>query len=180
MKRALLCSAGLVLVTIAFGQAPSSQSLLQSASKEAKKDNKQVMVIFHASWCGWCKRLDAFMSRPDIKPIFDKYVVVTHLDVLENGPQKSLENAGGEELLNKAGAQQAGIPFTLMFDADGHQLADSFYSDKGKKANIGYPAEPQEIAAFMSMLRKSIPNMSSDDAAVLQTQIADAAKSIAH
>jgi thiol-disulfide isomerase/thioredoxin len=180
MKRSLLSLIGLLAVVTAIAAPPSSSSLLGAATKQAKQGNKQVMVIFHASWCGWCKKLDEFMARPDVKPIFDKYVVVTHLDVLEQPAQKGLENDGAEALLEQVGAKEAGIPFTLMYDTSGTQMADSFYVDKGNKTNIGYPAEPQEIVAYMTMLKKSIPNLSTADADLLQQKLTEAAKAIKH
>lgn len=87
---------------------------------------------------------------------------IVHIDVLENGPKKSLENPGGNELLEKYAGKTSGIPFMVIFDASGKKLIDSNASIGGKPAsNIGYPAEPGEIAHFMTML-KTAPRLSAE------------------
>ena len=66
---------------------PAAQ-LLSAAQKQAGKEHKNVLVMFHASWCGWCKKLEAVMDRPEYKKLLaDNYVIVP-LDVMENGPRK--------------------------------------------------------------------------------------------
>jgi thioredoxin-related protein len=147
----------LVLAVSALANAPTSAELLKSAQAQAGKDHKMVMVIFHASWCGWCKKLDAFLADPSMGKLMSDNFVIVHLDVLENAPDKKpLENAGGEELLKQWKGE--GLPFTVVLDPKGKKVADS-NSDPEKMSNIGYPAKPEEIAHFMKML-KTAPRLS--------------------
>lgn len=126
--------------------------VLNKALTQAKAENKNVLLVFHASWCGWCKLMEKNMELPTTKPLFDKNYVTAYLDVQERGEKKSLENPGGQELMNKYKGETAGLPFWLMLSPKGEVLADSF-DTKGE--NIGSPASPEEVASFLVKLEKT-------------------------
>lgn len=159
----LIVAAGVNLALAA--DPPSTSEVLKTAFATAKSDKKPVWVIFHASWCGWCKKLDAFMAMPEFKSILEKNFVIVHLDVMENGPQKALENPGGMEYMIKLGGEKAGLPFFAMLDQNGKVLADSMMPVPGKpeKQNTGHPIEPSEVAHFMSMLQKAAPKITAEE-----------------
>lgn len=134
-----------------------ADELLATARASAAKHHKVTLVMFHASWCGWCKRLDAVMSRPEFKKMFESNYAIVTLDVLENGPKVAeLENPGGRELMKSLGGEKSGLPFYAWLDADGKKIADS--NAMPKEQNIGYPGEPDEIEAFMALIQKTAPN----------------------
>lgn len=147
---------------------PTADAVLKPAIAKAKKENKNVMVIFHASWCGWCKRLDAFMAKPEYKPLFEKNYVVVHLDTMENGDKKKLENAGADVLMKDWGGETAGLPFTVFLDSKGGKIGDSMMDTAKGKANIGCPWEPNEVAAFMAVIKKTSKNLKADEAKKLE------------
>jgi len=118
------------------------------------------MVIFHASWCGWCHRMDSIMNMPETKPLFDKSYVIEHLVVLEAKDKKDLENPGADKLMKKNGGENQGIPYFLIFDKKGNLLSDSRMPAKDKKgnailSNVGCPAQPDEITFFTGLLKKT-------------------------
>jgi thioredoxin-related protein len=77
----------------------SAQNILKAAVNEALSSKKNVFLIFHATWCGWCKRLDTALKYSEIKPIIDKNYVVAMIDVKERGEKiQSNENPGGQRL----------------------------------------------------------------------------------
>ncbi|SDG60636.1 thioredoxin family protein [Epilithonimonas hungarica] len=141
----------LFAMQLGFAQA-KADVVLDKALAQAKTENKNVLLIFHASWCGWCKLMEKNMNLPTTKPLFDKSYVTAYVDVQERGEKKKLENPGGQELMNKYKGETAGLPFWLMLDSKGNVLADSF-DDKGE--NIGSPASPEEVAAFLVKLEKT-------------------------
>src|SRR5215472_135155 len=94
-----------VLAALAFNPlavnagAPSAEQVLTPAKAKAAAEHKVIFLHFGASWCGWCKKLDAFLDRPDIKPVFEKYFIPVKLVVQEHEKEKALENPGAEALL---------------------------------------------------------------------------------
>ena len=166
MKSINLFLATLVLNPIALvaKEQPSANEILTSAKAKASAEKKAIFVHFGASWCGYCKKLDAFLERPDIKPVFEKYFVPVTLVVQEKN--KSLENAGADALHKKLGGP-AGLPYSSFLDADGRMIVNS----KKDGENIGYPVQPQEIDWFVQMMKKAAPNISSDDLKTIETAL---------
>lgn len=125
--------------------------ILEKAMVQAKKEKKNIFVMYHASWCGWCKKMEANMQNEAVKPFFDKNYVTAFLTVQER-KDKSLENPGADEILKKYKADKSGIPFWQIYDADGNLLADSFDS---KGQNMGCPTTKEEVTEFTDKLKKS-------------------------
>lgn len=58
-------------VLSARAEMPTAESVMATAEQKAQAEHKTVFLHFGASWCGWCKRLDAFLNNPEIKPVFE-------------------------------------------------------------------------------------------------------------
>ncbi len=162
MRRSLL----LVVLCFFIGgmvhaqQAASSDIILKEAYQQAAKENKNVFVIFSASWCGWCHRMDSAMNDKACKKFFDDNYIVRHLIVSESRDKKNLENPGAKELLISHHGEGQGIPFWLIFDSNGNLLADSQIRPEGaslseKGENVGFPAKENEMDQFIAALKKT-------------------------
>lgn len=146
----LTCLMALALV---HAQAPSAETLLSAARQQAAKENKKVFVIFHASWCGWCRKMDSSLADPSVKPYFDKNYVTVHLTIMESDDKKGLENPGAQEIyMSRGGGEHTGIPFWMVYDKDGNIIADSQMSPG---VNTGCPATPEEVHYFLAVLRRT-------------------------
>lgn len=132
--------------------------IMEAAYKQAASEKKNVMVVFHASWCGWCKKFDASVNDPSCKDYFEKSFVFVHLTILESADKKNLENPGALEIFENNGGKGGGIPYLLIYDKKGKLLANSLYQPAkadSKPTNMGCPASDEEVAAFVEILKKT-------------------------
>lgn len=151
-----------LLVVIAWNNASSqsAETILNEASAKAKAENKKIIVLFHASWCSWCKKMDVSMNDPVCKKYFDDNFVTVHLTVEESAGKKHLETPGADAFKKKYKGEMAGLPFWLILDADQKLLADSYMRKPGVSKeeagdNIGCPASEDEVAAFITILQQT-------------------------
>jgi thioredoxin-related protein len=155
-----------VISSLASAETPTADQVLAPAKAKAAAEHKAIFLHFGASWCVWCKRLDAFLDRPDIKPVFEKYFIPVKLVVQEHDKNKPLENPGADALLKDFGGP-AGLPYSAFLDAKGALIVNS----KCNGENIGYPGEPSDIDWFIQMMKKAAPNMSPDDLKTIETAL---------
>ena len=144
----------------------SAKQILSQAKAKAVAEQKTIFLHFGASWCGWCRRLDTFLDRPDIKPVFEKYFVPVKLVVQENDKNKALEHPGAEAVLKELGGP-AGLPYSAFLDSKGGLIVNSKFSGQ----NIGYPAQGQEIDYFLVMMKKAAPKMADEDLKVIESAL---------
>ena len=148
------------------GKPDSAQNILKAAIAEGRSSKKNIFLIFHATWCGWCKRLEAALESPEIKPIIDKNYIIARLDVQERGEKiQTHENPGGKEILANFGGTQSGLPFIVFLNKRGKMIANSNVMPKNQ--NIGYPGSKEEIAAFIKLLKQTALHMTDKQRTVI-------------
>jgi thioredoxin-related protein len=138
-----------------------ASTVVDAAVKRANAESKTVWVVFGASWCGWCRKLEAFLAAPEVRDIIEKHYLIVPVTVMENGAKEALENPGGEAMMRELGGGAAGLPFYAFLDGSGKRIANSMAMPKG--GNIGFPANPQEITAFMVVSDKTAPALSTGE-----------------
>jgi hypothetical protein len=67
------------------------------------------------------------------------------------------------------GGEKSGLPFYAVLDAHGKKLADSNAIPGGK--NIGYPAEAEEIVAFVKLIKSTAPKLLPDQLEQLEADL---------
>lgn len=134
-----------------------SQVLVDAAVRKAATEHKAVLVKFGASWCGWCRRFDAFLADTGVGPIMAANYVTVGLITEEALANKALENPGSEALLKAMGGAASGLPFFVVVDSTGRRIADSNIMPGG--SNVGHPDLPEEVAAFDQFLVRTAPRM---------------------
>ncbi|MEP6464716.1 MAG: thioredoxin family protein [Parafilimonas sp.] len=162
MKKLLIVCITLVsfVVCKAQTQPVSAEKIIKEACKEAGLQNKKALIIFHASWCVWCHKLDSSINDVTCKKFFDDNYVIKHITVFETNDKKDLNNPGASEFLTAHHAADQGIPAWFIFDSKGTLLADSQLRPAGaafnlEGSNIGCPANETEINYFVSILEKT-------------------------
>lgn len=127
---------------------------------QAEKEHKRVFLHLGAPWCGWCKRLEAWMAEPAIAAILEKDFVDVKIDV------DRMSNA--KEIVARLQVPaDTGIPWFAFLDAKGAVLANSM----GPKGNVGFPIEPEETAWFVAMLDKARERIGPDDVNALRASL---------
>ena len=158
LKFFAITALSIIYVNVVIGQTKpaSAEVIIKEAEAEAAKTNKNVFVIFHASWCGWCHKMDNSMNDAKLKSFFDKNYVVVHLTVDESRDKKLLENPGAAELRKKYNGELQGLPYWFIIDAKGNLLADSrLKTGNAKAVSVGCPASKEEVNYFVQVLKKT-------------------------
>jgi thiol:disulfide interchange protein len=137
---------------------PAATQLVDAAVATAKASRKNVLVYFSASWCGWCHRFATFLDSPDAGELMRDNFVVVQLDALESGEKVARENPGAREMLTAmSGGANTGIPFYFVLDDSGKKIGDSLIMPGHR--NVGHPAQPDEVVAFVKQLETIAPRM---------------------
>ena len=169
MKKLVLssCLCLFALMITAQQQTVPAKAILDAAYKTATAENKNVLLIFHASWCSWCHKMDSSINNPVCKKLFTDNYFITHLVVHESEGNRQLENAGADDLLKKYKAFDSGIPFWVVLDKNGKLLYDSFIKNaEGSTTIIGCPASAKEVTAFVKIL-KATSSISEKELAII-------------
>ena len=137
----------------------SANQIMTEAYFEAKLKDKKIFLMFEASWCSLCKKLENKINEREINEILSKEFIFRQLSVFEL-KNKNLENPGADKLLAEYKGLESGIPYWLILDQNGKVLANSKFGSEeesliGDGVNIGFPNSEQEIDSFIYKLKHS-------------------------
>jgi len=136
---------------------PASRTLVDAAVRQAGAEHKVVLVVFGASWCGWCRRFHDMLADSGVGPILAAHYVAVNLTAQESPAKRALENPGSDSLMAALGGAKGGLPFFAALDSAGARIADSNLMPGG--GNVGFPSEPDEVAAFDRFLANTAPRI---------------------
>ena len=90
----LLLAAVLATAVTAQTKPPTAEQVLTGATQTAKAQQKNVLIHFGASWCSWCRHLDAMLESAEVGKLFRDNYVIAHLTIQESKDKVALENPG--------------------------------------------------------------------------------------
>jgi thiol-disulfide isomerase/thioredoxin len=173
MKRTcLLISLSFLFLYASAQHGPiSADQIMKETMQQAAKEKKNILIIFHASWCGWCRKMDSSINDKSCRKFFDDSYVIRHVVAYESAEKKNLENPGAYAFLSRYNARDLGLPSWFIFDQDGNLLADSQMRPSGadlttRGENIGCPATANEVAHFIEILKKTSRLTKSEEVAI--------------
>jgi len=139
----------------------AAEDVLAAGLQEAKLAGKRVFLHLGAPWCGWCRRLEAWLETEEVAAILSGEFVDVKIDVDRT--------AGGKELQARLrGDDEAGIPWFAILDPSGEVLARG---DRPEGGPIGFPSEPPEIQAFGAMLAKGAAGLVPEKISALERSL---------
>ncbi len=143
----------ILFLFIANIQAQKTTSIiLDEVYEQAKLEDKNVLIIFKASWCKWCEVLEKNLNNEIVKSLMDANYITINLTVKESKDNRHLDTPGAHLLLDKYMGKKAGLPFWLIFDKNRGLIGNSF-GERGK--NMGSPSSKKEVEDFKNVLKKT-------------------------
>lgn len=117
-----------------YNDKENAEEKIASLVKQAKAENKNVMIQAGGNWCIWCLRFNNYVqTTPELKTLVDKNYIYYHLNYSpENKNEKVFAKYGDP-------GKKFGYPVFIVLDGDGKQIhtQDSAVLEDGK----GYSLE---------------------------------------
>lgn len=154
----------------ALAAPPTADEVIRQAQAQAGREGKNVFVKFEASWCPWCRRLNALLTGERFGPAFRGSYVLAPITVRERDEKRALENPGWEKtFLRLRGAPEKDVPYVVVLSPKGQKLVDSYRPPQGEiPGNAGYPRTPVEVDAFVDLVRRTGRTFTAEDRIALR------------
>ncbi len=145
MKIYFLFFALIFMVVKGFCQGKPANDLFEEAIDKAKKEKKNVFVIFTATWCTPCKYLKRGISDAYNAKFFeDNYVILplysSYVDI-----KKGISNEGANHLLAKYGGDTTAIPYWLILNPLKQKL----------HGQLDFSGDQQFLKNFVNVIKKT-------------------------
>ncbi|MGG9962309.1 thioredoxin family protein [Ferruginibacter sp. SUN106] len=146
MKSILLILIAFMFCFYGFGQnGQPANELFQAALTKAKKEHKNVFIIFTATWCGPCNYLKRGLYDVYNVQFFEKNYVILELYNHELGTKKSFENHGGDSIRAAYKGDTTSVPYWLIVNPVGKKL----YGESG------FSNYPKDLTRFIKVLKET-------------------------
>ncbi len=127
-----------------YDESADASAQVAQALAKAKSDNKQVLIVFGANWCGDCKMLDGEFKKPALKALLDKNYVIVKVDVNRFNKNLDVVKPYGEVI-------KKGIP-SIVIATPTNQLV--YATNGGELANARKMGEAGVAEFFQKLANK--------------------------
>jgi thiol:disulfide interchange protein len=141
-----------------------AETVLKDGLARAAAEHKSVLLHLDAPWCVWCRRLEAFLARPEIEALLDRDFIDLDIDIERMTHAKEI-------VARFCGKPRPGLPWLAILDAAGKVVVTS----DAPEGNIGYPTTASEISYFLEMLHKGTAKLSAGDFRQIEEVLKEAA-----
>jgi hypothetical protein len=165
----LVAASALTVATAAQAHAQATpegaEAAVAEASAGATASNRRLLLIFHASWCVYCRLFDMMLADKDAGPVIDRHFAVLHLRAQERKPEMQAQQlAGADDVYHRYAKEGAGLPYMVVLGDGAKKVADSMIGGD----NFGFPVEPRELDAFDAMIEAGAPNIAAAELRTLR------------
>ena len=109
-----------------YDESADAQAQVSQALAKAKTDNKQLMIVFGANWCGDCKMLDGEFKKPALKALLDANYIVVKVDVNRFNKNLDVVKPYGDVIKKGIPSIVIATPANqLVYATNGGELADA-------------------------------------------------------
>jgi len=125
-----------------FDEHTSGKTLVSEALARAKAENKDVILLFGANWCPYCRQLHSlFESNPAVNAIVERSFIVVPIDVGTSSRNRNTD------LIDRYDSNvfTDGTPSVVILDSAGKRIAPT----KANPWSAKNPIEQEGIMAFL-------------------------------
>ena len=171
-RRAFFAGASALIAASAAAAGAQAQTIspagaaVADAVAQASDRQRRLLLVFHASWCVYCRLFDRMLAHRDAAPIIERHFEVLHLRAQER--QKLWQDqqlAGADDVYHGYAPAGAGLPYMVVLGAGSKKIADSIMASG---ESFGFPVEPAELDGFDVMLRAGAPDISRSELSTLR------------
>ncbi len=155
-------ASALIAATAAASGTPAQTVHLAGAAvsdavAEASGRQRRLLLVFHASWCVYCRLFDRLLTHRDAAPIIERHFEVLHLRAQERQKlRQDQQLAGADDVYHSFAPAGAGLPYMVVLGDGSKKIADSIMASG---ESFGFPVEPAELNGFDVMLRAGAPDI---------------------
>jgi thioredoxin-related protein len=124
----------------AFNEQADAHADLATALANAQRDNRRVLLMFGANWCGWSRKLDTLLRqhRDIARTLLCEYELV-NVDIGRRDKNMDIANDYGADVAN------SGIPYLTVLAADGNVLTNQ----ETGALEVDDAHDPARVQAFL-------------------------------
>jgi thiol:disulfide interchange protein len=122
-----------------YSETANPKADIAAALKQARAENKRVLLDFGGDWCGDCQVLDIYMHQSPNAELLARHFVVVHIDIGQM--DRNVDVAEKYKVpINK------GVPALAVLDSSGRLLYSQQHGDFENMRNM----RPEEVTHFLT------------------------------